>query len=58
MLEMTKLIPRLVRDFDFELDNEVPKSDGRPLWTTQNVWFVKPTNFQVRIKPRVNAGGS
>ena len=43
-LEMSKLIPRLIRDFDFELN--------RPdeIWNTENYWFVKPTNFKVRVK--------
>jgi cytochrome P450 len=43
LLEMSKLIPVLVRDFDFELsqDNRV---DG---WTTSARWFVKPRDFKV-----------
>ncbi|KAJ5294898.1 cytochrome P450 pisatin demethylase [Penicillium antarcticum] len=43
LLEMSKLIPVLVRDFDFELtqDNKV---DG---WRTRNRWFVKPRDFKV-----------
>lgn len=45
-LEMCKLIPRLVRDFDFELE----KVDRD--WNLKNHWFVKPTDFRVRIKSR------
>jgi cytochrome P450 len=45
MLEMTKLIPRIIRDFDFELE------ENRP-WATQNLWFVKPVDFRVKIKAR------
>ena len=43
-LEISKLIPRLVRDFDFEL--EKPEKE----WKTENYWFVKPTDFTIRIK--------
>jgi cytochrome P450 len=43
-LEMSKLIPRLVRHFDFELEH--PGQE----WKTENFWFVKPTNFNVRVK--------
>ncbi|PMD27973.1 hypothetical protein NA56DRAFT_696994 [Hyaloscypha hepaticicola] len=46
LLEMTKLIPQLVRNFDFEL--EEPDKE----WKTVNVWFVKQTNFNCRIKLR------
>jgi cytochrome P450 len=42
-LEMSKLIPRLVREFDFEL----VKRKGE--WATENYWFVKPTDFEVRV---------
>ena len=46
MLEISKLIPQLVQDFDLELEN--PKQD----WKTCNRWFVKPENFTVRVKKR------
>ncbi|CAI4212295.1 unnamed protein product [Parascedosporium putredinis] len=45
MLEMSKLIPRLVRDFEMELS-------GKGTWETQNYWFVKPKNFKVLVRPR------
>ncbi|KAG2016720.1 hypothetical protein GB937_006200 [Aspergillus fischeri] len=44
ILEMSKLIPRIVRDFDFSARSEN--------WDTENRWFVKPTNFTVRVKQR------
>ncbi|KIW12757.1 hypothetical protein PV08_07943 [Exophiala spinifera] len=44
-LEMSKLIPQIVRDFDFELIDP----EG---WDTENSWFIKPTNFRVQVKVR------
>jgi hypothetical protein len=41
---MSKLIPRIVRDFDFSMELEN--------WETENSWFVKPTNFSVRVRER------
>jgi cytochrome P450 len=46
MLEMSKLIPQLVRQFDFELE----KPDTP--WKTANYWFVKQFDFNVRVKER------
>jgi len=46
ILEMSKLIPQLVRKFDFELE----KADKE--WETTNVWFVKPVDFTVKVKLR------
>lgn len=43
LLEIGKLIPRLVRTFDFELVR-------KDRWETSNYWFVKPGNFEVRVK--------
>ncbi|KAI9170666.1 Pisatin demethylase [Paramyrothecium foliicola] len=45
ILEISKLIPRLIRDFDMELISKEP-------WKTANRWFVKPVNFQVTLRPR------
>jgi cytochrome P450 len=42
-IEMSKLIPRLVREFEFEIIKE-----GE--WETQNYWFVKPTDFVLKVK--------
>jgi len=43
---MAKLIPQLVRNFDFDLAE--PDAD----WKTVNVWFVKQTNFNCKLKLR------
>jgi hypothetical protein len=43
---MSKLIPRLVRDFDFATSDRE--------WNTENFWFVKPTDFEVHIQRRVD----
>ncbi|KAH7110257.1 cytochrome P450 [Dactylonectria macrodidyma] len=48
MLDMCKLIPLLVRDFTFKLDNSLKTDD----WHTQNYWFVKPLDFGVRAQMR------
>ncbi|KAL2104613.1 hypothetical protein VUR80DRAFT_10112 [Thermomyces stellatus] len=47
-LEISKLIPLLVRDFDFELAGDAA---ARP-WSTTSYWFVKPTDFMVRVARR------
>jgi cytochrome P450 len=52
ILEMTKLIPRIVRDLDFDLEDAGGPSAEKGTWPTQNVWFVKPTNFRLRVKAR------
>ncbi|KAJ5461817.1 uncharacterized protein N7458_003369 [Penicillium daleae] len=44
ILEMSKLIPRLLREFEF--------TPLRNNWTTQNFWFVKPMDFEVQVKRR------
>ncbi|THC95540.1 hypothetical protein EYZ11_004965 [Aspergillus tanneri] len=38
------LIPGIVRDFDFCIKNGT--------WTTKNIWFVKPTDFEVSVTRR------
>jgi hypothetical protein len=43
---MSKLIPKIVREFDFELEN--PDKE----WKTTNYWFVKPHDFRVHVKVR------
>lgn len=46
LLEITKLLPRLVRDFDFELvDPENP-------WRIEGYWFVRPKDFKIAIRRR------
>ncbi|KAF4458285.1 Cytochrome P450, partial [Fusarium albosuccineum] len=44
MLEMSKVLPVLVQNFDFEL---VGNEDG---WKTRNYWFVKPLDFKVNVR--------
>ena len=46
LLEMGKLIPELVREFDFSLVKQ-----GMVL-ETEDVWFVKQTNILCRVKVR------
>ncbi|CRG89508.1 hypothetical protein PISL3812_06544 [Talaromyces islandicus] len=46
-LEMAKLIPVLVRDFDFDF------SAASKEWETENYWFVKPKDFRVRVHKRI-----
>ncbi|KAL0933453.1 cytochrome p450 pisatin [Colletotrichum truncatum] len=50
ILEMTKLVPRLVRDFEFKLEGNVSQVGSS--WKTENAWFVKPRNFCVKMQPR------
>ncbi|OQD74277.1 hypothetical protein PENDEC_c011G00322 [Penicillium decumbens] len=47
ILEMSKLIPRLVKDYDF--------TPLRKTWTTENYWFVKPTDFEAHVQKRQQA---
>ncbi|ATY61323.1 cytochrome P450 pisatin [Cordyceps militaris] len=46
MLEIAKLVPLLLKSYDFEAVN------GTKEWETKNVWFVKPVDFHVRVKRR------
>ncbi len=52
-LEMSKLVPRLVRDFDFELAGDAGNPTGS--WQTRNYWFVATKDFKVRVKLREKA---
>ncbi|KAI9048140.1 hypothetical protein LZ554_007935 [Drepanopeziza brunnea f. sp. 'monogermtubi'] len=47
LLEMSKVVPQLVRKFDFELDEEC-KGQLKCL----NRWFVKQTNFKAMVLAR------
>jgi hypothetical protein len=53
LLEISKLIPKLVRNFEFEfadgLREKVERGEG---WETTNRWFVKQVGFRVRISLR------
>lgn len=47
---MSKLIPMLVRDFDFTLASHLQAADQE--WETTSYWFVKPRDFQVKVAAR------
>lgn len=47
MLEMSKLIPVLVKRYDFEA------VDVQKAWNTKNFWFIKPVDFSVRVGHRL-----
>ena len=53
MLEISKLIPKIVRDFDFELTGDIAQKETE--WTCANRWFVKPQNFVARVRARKQA---
>ncbi len=44
---MDKVIPELVRRFDFEL------ATADTTYRTKNYWFVKPVDFRVRVRARL-----
>jgi len=46
LMEISKLIPELVRRFDFALTDPGDKLE------TENVWFVKQKNFRCRVALR------
>lgn len=48
LLETSKLIPMLVRDFDFTLASHLQAKE----WETTNYWFVKPRDFHVKVSVR------
>lgn len=48
LLEMSKLIPQLVRTFDFTLEESLVR-DG---WKTESRWFVKQVNFRGTVSER------
>lgn len=48
-LEISKLIPRIVGDFNFVFPGDAPTKGE---WKTTNYWFVKPKGFKVGIRIR------
>ncbi|KAF4554808.1 Cytochrome P450-like protein 7 [Elsinoe fawcettii] len=48
LLEIGKVVPELVRRYDFELHGEVSRGALR----TENNWFVKQTNLMVKVRAR------
>jgi cytochrome P450 len=53
LLEISKLVPQLLRQFDLVLDEELNKHE----WRTVNRWFVKPQDFKGRIVLRTTKKG-
>jgi cytochrome P450 len=53
LLEMSKLVPQLVRNFDFELDEDLQKEGLKSL----NRWFVKQQNFRGKVFARAGEKG-
>lgn len=50
LLEMTKLIPELVRRFDFELNDELKANNKEWIWI--NHWLARPVALPVRVSIR------
>jgi hypothetical protein len=50
---MSKLIPMLIRDFDFQLASHLQAKE----WVTTNHWFVKPRDFRVKVSLRQAKSG-
>lgn len=57
LMEISTLIPELVRRFDFEIaeqtDVDDGDGDGGDALRTENVWFVKLRGFRCRVTVRV-----
>ncbi|RDW71427.1 hypothetical protein BP6252_07990 [Coleophoma cylindrospora] len=53
LLEMSKLVPFVLRRFDFRLAEE-EMQDG--VWATKSRWFVKVVDFRVRVSERMKEG--
>jgi cytochrome P450 len=53
-LELNKLVPQLLRQFDLVLDEELNKHE----WRTVNSFFVKPEDFRGRIMLRTTEKGN
>lgn len=45
-MELSKVLPQVVRHFDFVPDT----SSGKPECRTENVWFVKIRGFHCKIR--------
>lgn len=51
MMEMSKMVPQLLRDFDFSWASE------QETWDINTFWFAKQSNVFVRIHPRAKTKG-
>ncbi|KAE8449712.1 hypothetical protein EG329_007487 [Mollisiaceae sp. DMI_Dod_QoI] len=56
LLEISKLIPQLVRKFDFELVGCAGEGEGQEELKSLNRWFVKQQNFGGRVFVRGEKG--
>ena len=52
LLEIYKLVPTFLRNFDVELDRAGSQ------WTTHNAWFVRQYDFNTRFKRRAAVGAA
>ncbi|GAB7358161.1 hypothetical protein MBLNU230_g0316t1 [Neophaeotheca triangularis] len=52
LLEMYKMVPTFLRNFEIELDR--PGEE----WKTHNAWFVRQLDFNTRFKPRAVPAGA
>jgi hypothetical protein len=50
---MSKLVPQLVRNFNFELDEDLQRAGLKSL----NRWFVKQQNFRGKVFAREGEQG-
>lgn len=48
LLEMSKLVPQLIRNFDISLERP------NQTWEVKNRWFVKQKQYFCRIQPRAS----
>jgi cytochrome P450 len=53
LLEMSKLVPQLARNFNFELDGDLQKEGLKSF----NRWFVKQQNFRGKVFARAGEKG-
>jgi hypothetical protein len=49
---MSKLIPELIRRFDFELDENLKGADAE--WNWINYWLARPESLPVEIRERTS----
>jgi cytochrome P450 len=52
ILEMSKMIPQILRTFSFELDDALKHGE----WKTTNRWLVKQWGFNCRVRLREGGG--
>lgn len=51
-LVTAKLIPQLLREFEFELEDRLKGSGPEHEWKTYNFWLIKPVEFRCKVKLR------